>query len=84
MVQVICIVSPIWSVMALKVAAARSTLLAELFVVWLTKQLCATVVAAVASVKVLTTVELLGELPDMSATVPAAAANPLVVSSEPF
>lgn len=52
MVQVIWIVSPICSVMALKVAAAKLTLVAELLVVWLTRQLCATVVAAVASVNV--------------------------------
>jgi len=81
---VIWIVSPIWSVMAVKVAAARLTLLAEALAAWLTRQLCATVVAAVASVKVFTTVELCGELPEMSVTAPAAAANPLVVSSAPF
>jgi len=84
MVHVICIVSPTWSVMALKVAAARVTLLAELLPVWLTKQLWATVVAAVASVNVFTTVELFGELPEMSVTVPPVAANPFVVSSDPF
>ena len=58
MVQVIWIVSPIWRVMAVNVAAARSTLLAEALAAWLTRQLCATVVAAVASVNVFTTVEL--------------------------
>lgn len=81
MVQVIWIVSPIWRVMAVKVAAARFTLLAAPLAAWLTRQLWATVVAAVASVKVFTTVELCGELPDMSVTVPPAAVNPLVVSS---
>ena len=85
MVHVICMVSPIWRVTAVKVAAARLTLLADPFAAWLTKQLCWTVVAAVLSVKVFTTVELCGELPEMSVTVvPAAAAKPLVVSSEPF
>lgn len=85
MVQVIWIVSPTCSVIALKVAAARSTLWAELLPVWLTKQLCATVVAAVASVKVFTTVEDPGfAAPVMSVTAPAAAAKPLVVSSDPF
>ena len=34
--------------------------------------------------KVFTTVELCGELPEMSVTVPPVAANPLVVSSDPF
>ena len=83
-VQVIWIVSPICRVIAVKVAAARSTLLAEALAAWLTRQLCATDVAAVASVKVFTTVELCGEFPVMSVTTPAAAANPLVVSSAPF
>ena len=84
MVQVICMVSPTWRVTAVKVAAARLTLLAEPFAAWLTRQLWATVVAAVVSVKVFTTVELCGEFPEMSVTVPAAAAKPLVVSSAPF
>ena len=83
-VQVIWIVSPIWSVMAVKVAAARSTLLAEALAAWLTRQLWATVVAAVLSVKVFWTVELFGEEPEMSTTAPAVAAKPLVVSSAPF
>ena len=85
MVQVICIVSPIWRVMAVKLAAARSTLLAEPLATWLTRQLCWTVVAAVASVKMFTTVEDDGEpfAAGMSVTVPAAATNPLVVSSVP-
>ncbi len=55
MVHVICIVSPTWRVTAVKVAAARLTLLADALAAWLTKQLWATVVAAVASVKVFTT-----------------------------
>jgi hypothetical protein len=58
MVHVICIVSPTWRVTPVKVAAARLTLLAEPLAAWLTRQLWATVVAAVASVKVFTTVEL--------------------------
>ena len=36
------------------------------------------------SVNVLTTVLVWGELPDMSVTVPAAAVNPLALSSAPF
>ena len=84
MVHVICIVSPIWSVMALNVAAARLTLWDEAFPAWLTKQLWATVVAAPESVKVFTTVELFGELPVMSVTVPPTALKPFPVSSAPF
>src|SRR5438309_468427 len=53
-------VSPIWRVIALKVAAARFTLLASLCTTSLTKQLWATVVAALLSVKMFTTVELWG------------------------
>ena len=84
MLQVICIVSPICRVMALKVAAARLTLLASLCVTSLTKQLWATVVAAVLSVKVNTTVELCGFVaPVMSVTAPAAAVKPLEASSVP-
>ncbi len=85
MLHVIWIVSPIWRVMAGKVAAARLTLLTEAFAAWLTKQLWATEVAAVVSVKVATTVEDCGLVaPVMSVTAPAVAENPLVVSSAPF
>jgi len=75
-------VSPIWRVIALKVAAARFTLLASLCATWLTKQLWATVVEAVMSVKIFTTVELCGFVaPVMSVTVPDAAVKPLDASS---
>ena len=77
-------VSPIWRVIALKVAAARFTLLASLCTTSLTKQLWATVVAAVMSVKVFKTVELWGFVaPVMSVTVPPAAVKPLDASSVP-
>jgi len=70
--------------MALKVAAARFTLLASLCTTSLTKQLWATVVAAVLSVKMFTTVELCGFVaPVMSVTVPEFAVKPLDASSVP-